>query len=69
MACKYKKFHTKCTKPYCEVTDGECQFVIDDKDDICSIKEAYKGGEETEEITENKEEKKSLFSFFRRKKK
>jgi len=45
MACKYKKFHTSCTKPYCEVSDGECQFVIDAKDSVCSIRAAYHGEE------------------------
>lgn len=51
MSCSYKAYNTKivdgqsqkCTAPYCKVTDGECQFVKDDKDFYCSIREEYLG--------------------------
>lgn len=44
MSCSYKDYHEKCTKPYCKATDGECQFIKDDMDDICSIRDEYYGG-------------------------
>ena len=43
MSCKYKSYHEKCTSPYCKVTNGECQFVKDAYDDVCSIRAAYLG--------------------------
>ena len=38
MACKYKKFDKPCL---CQVTNGECQFLISPYDDQCPILAAY----------------------------
>lgn len=39
MSCKYKKFDTPC---FCQVIQGECQFMISPHDDCCPILDAYK---------------------------
>lgn len=42
MSCKFKRVHDGCTRPYCYVTNGECQFIVSPYDDNCSILNAYK---------------------------
>ena len=42
MSCKFKRMLDGCTKPYCYVTNGECQFLISPYDDKCEILESYR---------------------------
>lgn len=43
MGCKYRKILDGSEKPYCEATDGECQFTVEGSENECPIKDEFKG--------------------------